>query len=143
MSDQSPFANQHLDHMGIAVRSIEETEKKYLSLWGKGCFHREVVEEQGVKVGFIQMGEMKIELIEALNEDSPIHKFIEKRGEGLHHLAYRVTDIQAELDRLDQQEFRLIDRTPRKGALGKWVAFIHPKSMDGVLMEICQKIEAE
>ncbi len=141
MSTTPIFDPLHLDHIGIAVRSIEETEAMYKSLWGQGCFHYEDIPDQRVKVGFIQAGAVKLELIEATSTESTIHKFIEKRGEGMHHMAYRVEDISGELCRLEELDFRLIDTSPRKGAMNKWVAFIHPKATKGVLIEICQKIE--
>lgn len=140
ISDQPVFDPLTLDHIGIAVRHIESTEKKYKALWGNECFHKETVVDQNVKVGFIRAGEIKLELIQPLSEQGAIFKFLEKRGEGMHHLAYRVDDIEKELHRLDELGMRLIDKEPRRGALNKWVAFVHPKEMDGVLIEICQKI---
>jgi len=143
ISDRPIFDPLNLDHIGIAVKSIDETEKKYIALWGNSCFHRETVLEQNVKVGFIQAGEIKLVLIEPLCEESSVHRFIEKRGEGMHHLAYRVEDIEKELHRLDELGLRLIDKVPRKGAMNKWVAFLHPKAIDGVLIEICQKMKLD
>ncbi len=131
----------HIDHIGIAVRSIEETEAKYFKLLGAKCFHFEEVPDQGVRVGFIQVGQQKLELLESLDDNGPIGKFIEKRGPGVHHIAYKVNDILAELERLEKEGMKLIDRAPRIGALGKWVAFVHPKAMDGVLVELCQSRE--
>ena len=128
----------HIDHIGIAVQSIEETEEKYFRLLGEKCFHFEEVSDQGVRVGFIQVGQQKLELLESINADGPIAKFIEKRGPGIHHIAYKVNDIKLELSRLEREGLRLIDKEPRIGALGKWVAFVHPKAMDGVLVELCQ-----
>lgn len=128
----------HIDHIGIAVQSIEETEEKYFRLLGERCFHFEEVPDQGVRVGFIQVGQQKLELLESIDDNGPIAKFIEKRGSGVHHIAYKVNDIVAELSRLEKEGMRLIDTKPRIGALGKWVAFIHPKAMDGVLVELCQ-----
>ena len=131
----------HIDHIGLAVNSIRETEEKYIKLLGEGCFHFEEVADQGVKVGFIKVGEQKLELLESLSDDGPIAKFIAKRGPGVHHIAYKVEDIEAELARMKEEGLRLIDEKPRIGALGKWVAFVHPKSFDGVLVELCQARE--
>ena len=141
MSEKFPFSSALIDHMGIAVRSIKKTEEKYRRLWGHSCFHYETIADQKVKVGFIQTGNIKLELIESTSNESTIDKFIEKRGEGLHHMAYMVNDIFEELERLKELNFRLIDKKPRKGAMNKLVAFIHPKEMNGVLIEICQKIK--
>ncbi|MDX1684357.1 MAG: methylmalonyl-CoA epimerase [Saprospiraceae bacterium] len=126
-----------IDHLGIATFSISESEKMYQRLLGHTCYHYEEIPDQGVKVGFIQLGDQKLELLEPLEDSGPIYKFLEKRGQGVHHVAYKVDNIQEELDRLERDGFRLIDKTPRKGALGKWVAFVHPKSTDGVLTELC------
>jgi methylmalonyl-CoA/ethylmalonyl-CoA epimerase len=138
-----PLQGAVIDHIGIAVKDIEATEAKYKALLGEGCFHREVVGNQKVEVGFIKVGDIKLELVKALNEESAIHRFIEKRGEGLHHLAYRVEDIYKALEILDEAGFRLIDKKPRHGAMNKLVAFIHPKEVDGVLIEVCQKMKQE
>lgn len=126
-----------IDHLGIATPSISESEAMYIKLLGHGCYHYEEIKEQGVRVGFIQVGEQKIELLEPLKDEGPIYKFLQKKGPGFHHIAYKVKDIQGELDRLEEEGFQLIDRTPRIGALGKLVAFVHPKSTEGVLVELC------
>lgn len=139
----NPLFPYPIDHIGIAVQNLEEAEKKYQELWQTACFHKEVLPHQQVKVGFIQTDSVKIELIESLTEDGPIGKFIQKKGPGMHHIAYRVKDIHGELKRLQDLNFRLIDTIPRKGAMGKWVAFIHPKEVHGVLIEICQPMDQE
>lgn len=126
-----------IDHLGIATHSIEASEEMYRRLLGHGCYHYEEIPEQGVKVGFIQVGEQKIELLEPLKAEGPIFKFLEKKGPGFHHIAYKVEDIISELKRLADEGFQLIDHHPRIGALGKHVAFIHPKATGSVLIELC------
>jgi methylmalonyl-CoA/ethylmalonyl-CoA epimerase len=129
-----------LSHVGIAVKSIEESSKLFGRLFNVQDVKTETIPDQKVKVAFFHIGEASIEVIEATSPDSPIAKFIEKRGEGVHHLSFEVDDIQAELVRLKSVGFQLIDDKPRQGADGCLVAFIHPKSTNGVLIEISQKI---
>ncbi len=127
-----------IDHIGLAVNNLEDAVKMYEKLFEVTPFHFEEIATQKVKVCFIQMGDQKLELIEATEEDSPIYKFIQKKGEGLHHIAYKVKDIYHELETMEAKGFRLIDRVPRLGALNKLIAFMHPKDTHGVLIELCQ-----
>ena len=128
-----------IEHIGIAVRDMDAADKMYESLLGKAAYKTEKVEREGVTTRFFQIGESKIELLEATREDSPIAKFIEKKGEGIHHIAYDVEDIQAEIKRLQQEGFELIHESPKDGADNKKIAFLHPKSTGGVLVELCQE----
>ncbi|MGV3632063.1 MAG: methylmalonyl-CoA epimerase [Bacteroidota bacterium] len=128
-----------IEHLGIAVESIEESLKVYEALLGTNCYKTETVESEGVKTAFLHIGESKIELLEASKPDSPIAKFLEKKGKGIHHIAFDVTDIQAEIERLKKQGFELIHQTPKDGADNKLIAFLHPKSTDGILVELCQE----
>ena len=132
---------EKIEHIGIAVRNIEEANKIYETLLGVAPYKSEKVESEGVETSFFRCGESKIELLEASNPDSAIAKFIEKRGEGIHHIAFAVNDIKAEMKRLKNEGFVLLNETPKKGADNKWVAFLHPKSANGVLVELCQEIE--
>jgi methylmalonyl-CoA/ethylmalonyl-CoA epimerase len=132
-----------IEHIGIAVKNIEEANKVYESLLGVAQYKTEKVEREGVATSFFKCGESKIELLEATRDDSPIAKFIEKKGEGIHHIAFAVTDIKAEVKRLVKEGFRVLNEAPKKGADGKLVVFLHPKSSHGVLVELCQDIEPE
>ena len=127
-----------IEHLGIAVKDIEASAKMYETLLGKPSYKTEVVESEGVSTLFFQIGESKIELLEATNPESPIAKFIEKRGEGIHHVAYDVSDIDVEIQRLQAEGFQLIHETPKSGADNKKIAFLHPKSTGVVLVELCQ-----
>jgi len=127
-----------INHIGIAVHSIEESVPFYRDVLGMEFEGTEVVEEQKVKVAFLAVGESRIELLEPTSPDSPVAKFLEKKGEGTHHLAYEVADIEAVLAELKAKGVRLIDETPRSGAHGTRIAFLHPKATGGVLTEICQ-----
>ena len=127
-----------VNHIGIAVRSIDEA-KRFYELLGLEVEGEEVVEEQKVKVAFIQVGETRVELLEPTSEDSPVAKFLDKRGEGIHHVAFQVDDIEAALEELKKSGVRLIDERPRKGAHNTRIAFVHPKSTNGVLVELCQE----
>jgi len=127
-----------IEHIGIAVKDIEASNKLFKALFGKEHYKTEEVESEGVKTSFFKMGPNKIELLEATNEDSPRAKYIENRGEGIHHIAFAVKDIKAEIKRLENEGFVLIHNTPKKGADNKLVAFLHPKSTNGVLIELCQ-----
>jgi len=129
-----------IEHIGIAVRNIEEANITYKNLFGYSHYKTEVVESEGVRTSFFVCGDSKIELLEATNPDSPIAKYIEKRGEGIHHIAYAVDDIQKEMNRLTKEGFRVLNEKPKKGADNKWVVFLHPKSANGVLVELCQDI---
>ena len=130
-----------IEHIGIAVKDLEASNKLFEALFGKGHYKIESVESEGVKTSFFQLGESKIELLEATDEDSPIAKFIKKRGEGIHHIAYDVDDIAAEVERLKEEGFKILNETPKKGADNKLVVFLHPKSTNGVLVELCQEID--
>jgi len=129
-----------IDHIGIAVKSIEESSKLY-KLLGLEISHIEVVETQGVKTAFLKLGESNIELLEPIDENSPVFKFLEKRGEGIHHIALSVENIGEKLEELKNNGVKLINNEPVKGAHGKLVAFVHPKSAGGVLLELCEKIK--
>jgi methylmalonyl-CoA/ethylmalonyl-CoA epimerase len=128
-----------VDHIGIAVKNLEESLKFYEDVLGIKCVADEVVEEQKVKTAFLPLGDTEIELLESTSEDGPIAKFIEKKGEGIQHIAYKVDDIEKALEELKAKGIRLIDEKPRLGAGGARIAFLHPKSTFGVLIEICER----
>ncbi len=128
-----------IEHIGIAVKSIEESLKYYENVLGLKCYAIEDVKDQKVKTAFLKIGETKLELLEATSNNSPIAKFIEKRGEGIHHIAFDTDDIKQSLTEIKTKGIKLIDETPRKGAEGLEIAFLHPKSTGGVLTEICKK----
>ena len=128
-----------IEHIGIAVKSIEESLKYYEGVLGLKCYAIEEVTEQRVKTAFLKIGDIKLELLEATSDDSPIAKFIEKRGEGVQHIAFAVNGIENVLTEAKEKGIRLIDETPRKGAEGLDIAFLHPKSTGGVLTEFCEK----
>ena len=130
-----------IEHIGIAVKNIENSTDIFSKLFGKVAYKREIVESEGVVTEFFQLGENKIELLEATNENSAIAKFIEKKGEGIHHIAFDVEDILAEMERLKNEGFILLNEHPKKGADNKLVCFVHPKSANGVLIELCQEIK--
>ena len=129
-----------LEHIGIAVKSLAESEFLFEKLLNTSSYKRETVVDQQVITSFFQSGDSKIELLEATAEDSPISKFILKRGEGIHHIAFEVEDIKSEMQRLRKDGFQLLQEEPSIGADNKWVCFLHPKSTNGVLVEICQSI---
>ncbi len=131
-----------IEHLGIAVTDIEAANKVYTALLGVEPYKEEVVESEAVTTSFFKCGESKIELLQAQNPDSAIAKFIEKRGEGIHHVAFSVTNIEAEIQRLEKEGFQVLNKTPKRGADNKLVAFLHPKSSHGVLVELCQEIDA-
>lgn len=130
-----------IEHIGIAVKDLEASNALFTKLFNRPPYKLEVVESEGVSTSFFQMGESKIELLEAANENSTIAKFIEKRGEGIHHIAYDVADIRAEMERLKNEGFQLLNEEPKKGADNKLVCFLHPKGTNGVLVELCQEIK--
>jgi methylmalonyl-CoA/ethylmalonyl-CoA epimerase len=130
-----------IEHLGIAVKSIAESEKLYEVLLNTKSYKQEAVESEGVSTSFFQVGDSKIELLEATSPDSPIAKFIEKKGEGIHHIAYEVADIHAEMKRLKEAGFKLLHTEPKRGADNKLICFLHPKSSGGVLVELCQEIK--
>jgi methylmalonyl-CoA/ethylmalonyl-CoA epimerase len=127
-----------INHIGIAVNSIEEALPFYRDNLGMALLGIEEVAEQMVKVAMLQIGESKIELLEPTSSDSPVARFLEKNGPGIHHLAYEVEEIETAIERLERGGARMIDRTPRNGAHGARIAFVHPKSSGGVLTELCQ-----
>ena len=127
-----------IEHLGIAVRSLEEGNALYTKLLGVPPYKEDVVESEGVRTSFFKAGPNKIELLEATNPNSPIAKFVEKRGEGLHHIAYAVDDIRAEMLRLSAAGFQLLNEEPKAGADNKWVCFLHPRTTGGTLIELCQ-----
>ncbi|EAY24574.1 lactoylglutathione lyase [Microscilla marina ATCC 23134] len=130
-----------VEHIGIAVKSLKESNDLFTKLFARPPYKTEAVESEGVSTSFFQMGESKIELLEATNEDSAIAKFIAKRGEGIHHIAYEVEDILKEMERLSKEGFTLLNKEPKKGADNKLVCFLHPKTTNGVLIELCQEIK--
>ena len=130
-----------IEHIGIAVKNLEEANELYTKMLGEAPYKQEEVEREGVMTSFFQVGPNKIELLEATKEDSPIAKYIDKRGEGVHHIAFEVEDIRAEMKRLKEDGFRLLSEEPKRGADNKMVAFVHPKSANGVLVELCETIK--
>jgi methylmalonyl-CoA/ethylmalonyl-CoA epimerase len=128
-----------IEHIGIAVKSIDASNDLFEKLFGEPHYKIEDVESEGVKTSFFKIGNNKIELLEATNENSPIAKFIEKKGEGIHHIAFEVDDIEYEIQRLKQEGFIVLNKKPKEGADNKLVAFLHPKSTNGVLIELCQE----
>ena len=130
-----------IEHIGIAVKNLEASNELFEKLLGIAAYKQEEVASEGVKTSFFMNGPNKIELLEATNEDSPIAKFIEKKGEGIHHIAFDVTDIVAEIERLKSEGFTVLNEIPKKGADNKLVAFLHPKGTNGVLIELCQEIK--
>lgn len=127
-----------IEHLGIAVENIDASLLIYEKLLGTSCYKIEEVVSEGVKTAFLQVGETKIELLEATNPASPIAKFLEKKGKGIHHIAFDTDNIEAEISRLSNEGFELIHKTPKDGADGKIIAFLHPKSTDSILVELCQ-----
>lgn len=128
-----------IEHIGIAVTNLDAAIQTYSELLGTPCYKLEAVESEGVKTAFFQVGESKIELLEATNDDSPIAKFIAKKGEGIHHIAFDVTNIEESMSDLRAKGFQLLNENPKNGADNKLVAFVHPKSSNGVLVELCQE----
>jgi len=129
-----------IEHIGIAVKDMDQANTLYERLLGVAPYKQEEVESESVITSFFRVGENKIELVASTKEDGPIGKFIAKKGEGIHHIAFDVDDIEKELDRLKREGFQLINTTPKKGADNKLVAFVHPKTTNGVLVELCQDI---
>ena len=129
----------HIEHLGIAVKSIKEQLPYYEQILGVKCYNIEEVVDQKVKTAFFKVGQTKIELLEPTGPESTIAKFIEKRGEGIHHIAFAVPDVQKSLDEAQSKGVQAIDKTPRAGAEGLQIAFLHPKSTHGVLTELCMK----
>ncbi len=131
----------HIEHIGIAVKSIEEQLPYYEGILGLKCYNIENVEDQKVKTAFFMVGQTKIELLEPTSEESTIARFIEKRGEGIHHIAYATRNLNEALKEMEQKGVRLIDQEPRGGAEGLNIAFLHPKSTGSVLTELCEHPE--
>lgn len=129
-----------IEHLGIAVKDLKVSIPLFEALLNTECYKTEAVESEGVSTAFFKTGESKIELLEATNENSAIYKYLEKKGEGVHHIAFDVTDIEAEMKRLADEGFTILNETPKKGADNKLVCFLHPKSTNGVLIELCQEI---
>jgi len=130
-----------LEHIGIAVKDLENSNELFEKLFGKSHYKIESVDSEHVNTSFFKVGRTKIELLEATHPDSAIAKYLEKRGEGIHHIAFEVKDIHKEMKRLEKEGFRIINDKPKKGADNKLVAFLHPKSANGVLIELCQEIK--
>jgi methylmalonyl-CoA/ethylmalonyl-CoA epimerase len=128
-----------IEHIGIAVRDLERSNTLFAGLLGKKHYKMETVESEGVRTSFFEAGPNKIELLEGIGEDSPISKFIAKKGEGIHHIALAVDDILGEVNRLKKEGFIILNEIPKKGADNKLVVFLHPKSTNGVLIELCQE----
>jgi len=130
---------KRIEHLGIAVKDLDLSAKIYEDLFDVSAYNEEHVESEGVRTLFFMIGESKIELLQATNPESPIAKFIEKRGEGIHHIAFEVNDIESELKRLQSLGYQLINEIPKDGADNKRIAFLHPKSTGGVLIELCEE----
>ncbi|WP_347050970.1 methylmalonyl-CoA epimerase [Flavobacterium olei] len=130
-----------IEHIGIAVKNMEDANVLFEKMLGVPSYKMEAVESEGVLTSFFQTGNNKIELLVATNPESPIAKFLEKKGEGIHHIAFDVDDIEAEIIRLNKEGFVLINEVPKKGADNKLVVFLHPKNTNGVLVELCQEIK--
>lgn len=131
---------KHIEHLGIAVRDLEVAIPVYEKLLNTECYKQEEVASENVITAFFQTANNKIELLQATSDESAIAKFIEKRGEGIHHVAYAVSDIHSEMQRLRTEGFRLLNEIPKRGADNKLICFVHPKDTSGVLMELCQEI---
>ena len=140
MFEQIASKMKKIEHIGIAVKSLEVSNLVFEKLFGAPAYKSELVESEGVQTSFFRNGPNKIELLEATHPESPIAKFLEKKGEGIHHIAFEVEDIDSEIARLKTEGFVVLDEIPKKGADNKWVAFLHPKTTNGVLIELCQEI---
>ena len=132
---------QKIEHIGIAVTDIDASNKVFEKVFGKENYKSEKIESEGVITSFFQIGENKIELVAATNSDSPISKFLLKNREGMHHIAFAVDNIQAEMERLKKEGITLLNDAPKKGADNKLICFLHPKDTNGVLIELCQEIK--
>ena len=132
---------KNIEHIGIAVKDMDVSKDLFSKLLNVAPYKSEEVESEGVETVFFKTGETKVELLAATNDDSPIAKFLAKKGEGIHHIAFEVADIDAEIKRLEGEGFKLINDKPKNGADNKRIAFLHPKSTNGVLIEICQEKE--
>ncbi len=132
---------QKVEHIGIAVKNLSTSISIFEKLLNCACYKTELVQSEQVSTAFFMKGETKIELLESINEPSVISKFIEKRGEGIHHIAFEVSDIEAEMKRLSEQGFTLLNEKPKQGADNKLVCFLHPKNTNGVLIELCMSVD--
>ena len=130
----------NIEHVGIAVKSLDKSNKIFAALLGTSHYKTEEVKSENVRTSFFKSGQNKIELLESTEPEGPIAKFIEKKGEGIHHIAFAVDDIVSEISRLKEEGFVILNEIPKKGADNKLVAFLHPKSTNGVLIELCQEI---
>jgi methylmalonyl-CoA/ethylmalonyl-CoA epimerase len=140
-SNKLQLKMRKIEHIGIAVNSLEVSNLVFEKLFGAPAYKSEMVESEGVNTSFFMNGPNKIELLEATNPESPIAKFLEKKGEGIHHIAFDVEDIVSEIARLKEEGFVVLNEVPKKGADNKLVAFLHPKTTNGVLIELCQEIK--
>lgn len=132
---------QHVEHIGIAVKSLADSVPLFEKLLNTRCYKTETVESEQVNTAFFQTGQAKIELLESASPDGVIARFVDKKGEGIHHIAFEVADIRAEMKRLQEEGFVLLNPEPKKGADNKLVCFLHPKGTNGVLVEICQEVD--
>lgn len=132
---------KNIDHIGIAVKDLEASEKMFKSFFNAELYHKETVEAQHLNVSFFKMGNTKVELLHPMSEKSTVHKYLEKKGEGMHHVAFLVDDIHSEMERLISEGFKPLSKEPFRGALNKLVVFFHPKTTNGVLIELCQQME--
>lgn len=130
-----------IEHIGIAVKNLQTSNLLFTRLFGEKPYKTELVETEGVSTSFFQVGPNKIELLQGISKESPISKFIDKKGEGIHHIAFEVENIFSEIQRLKNEGFIMIHEEPKKGADNKLIAFLHPKSSNGVLIELCQELE--
>ena len=134
---------EKLEHIGIAVKNLNESNQLFAKLLGKAHYKIEEVTSEGVRTSFFEIGGVKIELLEATSSNSPIAKFIEKRGEGIHHLAFEVADIRKSIQSYSEKGFSLLNDQPKAGADNKLIAFMHPKSTNGVLVELCEEVKSQ
>ena len=129
-----------IEHLGIAVKDLKKSNQLFEKLLGEKLYKEELVEGEGVKTSFFMVGDTKIELLEATREDSPIAKYLDKKSEGIHHIAFDVENIEKEVERLKKEGFEILNEIPKKGADNKLVVFLHPRSTNGVLVELCQEL---
>jgi methylmalonyl-CoA/ethylmalonyl-CoA epimerase len=139
LSNQSYITMLKIEHIGIAVKNLNDSNELFAKLFGEPHYKVEAVETEGVNTSFFQIGDTKIELLEATSADSAIARFIEKRGEGIHHIAFEVENIEAEMARLKNEGFTVLSDVPKNGADNKRIVFLHPKSTNGVLVELCEE----
>ena len=130
-----------IEHIGIAVRELSQSVPLFEKLLNASCYKQETVETEKVRTAFFQKGETKIELLESMDQEGVIAKYLDKKGEGLHHVAFAVEDMEAEMKRLKEEGFELLDKVPREGADNKWVCFLHPRHTGGVLVELCMEMD--